>query len=73
MSFQAYLDNIEAKTGLTPRQFIALADERGFGPETKVTPIVAWLKQDYGLGHGIRRSGSQAQASRRGGCSRLRV
>jgi hypothetical protein len=24
MSFQAYLDNIESKTGLTPRQFIDL-------------------------------------------------
>ena len=29
VSFQAYLDNIEDKTGLTPRQFIALAHERG--------------------------------------------
>lgn len=30
MSFQAYLDNIEQKTGLTPRRFIELAQERGF-------------------------------------------
>jgi hypothetical protein len=30
MSFQAYLDNIEDKTGLTPREFIAPAKERGF-------------------------------------------
>ncbi|WP_353828176.1 DUF4287 domain-containing protein [Agromyces sp. SYSU T0242] len=52
MSFQAYLDNIEAKTGLTPRQFIALAGERGFGPGTKATPIVQWLADDYGLGRG---------------------
>ena len=28
MSFQAYLDNIEDKTGLTPRQFIELAARR---------------------------------------------
>lgn len=52
MSFQAYLDNIETKTGLTPRQFIALADERGFGPGTKATPILQWLKDDYDLGRG---------------------
>lgn len=52
MSFQAYLDNIEAKTGLTPRQFIQLAEQKGFGPGTKATPIVEWLAADYGLGRG---------------------
>ncbi|MBG0831832.1 DUF4287 domain-containing protein [Planomonospora sp. ID67723] len=53
MSFQAYLDNIEDKTGLTPREFIALAEERGFDdPSTKAGPIVEWLKQDYDLGRG---------------------
>lgn len=53
MSFQAYLDNIETKTGLTPREFIALAKERGFDdPSVKAGVIVDWLKQDYGLGRG---------------------
>lgn len=52
MSFQAYLDNIEEKTGLTPRQFVALADERGFGPGTKAGPILEWLAADHGLGRG---------------------
>ena len=52
MSFQAYLDNIETKTGLTPRQFVELAHERGFDETTKATPIVAWLAEDYGLGRG---------------------
>lgn len=52
MSFQAYLDNVETKTGLTPRQFIALAKEQGFDENTKATPIMNWLKQEYGLGHG---------------------
>ncbi|MBM2622918.1 DUF4287 domain-containing protein [Actinoplanes sp. LDG1-06] len=53
MSFQAYLDNIEAKTGLTPRQFMALAHERELDkPSTKAGEIVAWLKEDYGLGRG---------------------
>jgi hypothetical protein len=52
MSFQAYLDNIEDKTGLTPRQFIGLANAKGFGPGTKAGEIVAWLGEDYGLGRG---------------------
>lgn len=52
MSFQAYLDGIETKTGLTPRQFIALASEKGFGPDTKATPILEWLKADYDLSRG---------------------
>lgn len=52
MSFQAYLDNIEIRTGLTPRQFIDLASERGFGAGTKATPILEWLKADYGLSRG---------------------
>lgn len=52
MSFQAYLDNIEKKTGLTPRQFLELAAAKGFGPATKAGPIVAWLAEDYGLGRG---------------------
>ncbi|MFJ3906232.1 DUF4287 domain-containing protein [Streptomyces sp. NPDC090025] len=53
MSFQAYLDNIEDKTGLTPRQFIELAEARGFvSPTVKAGPVLEWLKEDYGLGRG---------------------
>lgn len=52
MSFQAYLDNIEAKTGKTPNDFIAVAKEKGFNDSTKAGEIVAWLKEDFGLGHG---------------------
>jgi hypothetical protein len=52
MSFQAYLDNIETKTGKTPLEFIALAKEKGFGSDTKAGEIVSWLKQDFDLGHG---------------------
>ena len=52
MSFQAYLDNIETKTGLTPRQFVDLAAGKGFGPGTKAGEIVGWLADDYGLGRG---------------------
>ncbi len=53
MSFQAYLDTIEEKTGLTPRQLVALAHERGFDdPATKSGVIVQWLADEYGLGRG---------------------
>jgi hypothetical protein len=52
MSFQAYLDNIEAKTGKAPEEFIRLANEKGFDAATKPAVIVAWLKDDFQLGHG---------------------
>ena len=53
MSFQAYLDNIEEKTGKTPNELIALAKEKGFDdPKTKAGVIVDWLKEDFGLGRG---------------------
>lgn len=52
MSFQAYLNTIETKTNLTPRELLEKATERGFGPDTKATPIIEWLKEDYGLGRG---------------------
>ena len=52
MSYQAYLDAIEKKTGLTPRQLLEQATERGFGPDTKAGEIVAWLKDEHALGHG---------------------
>lgn len=52
MSFQAYLDNIETKTGKTPNEFIALAKDKGFGAEAKTGEIVSWLKDDFELGHG---------------------
>ena len=52
MSFQAYLDTIEKKTGLTPRELVDKASERGLGPGTKAGPILAWLKEDFDLGRG---------------------
>ncbi len=53
MSFQAYLDNIEQKTGKTPNEFIAMAKSKGYDdPATKSGTIVAWLKEDFNLGHG---------------------
>ncbi|GAA2972366.1 hypothetical protein JOD63_000099 [Microbacterium terrae] len=52
MSFQAYLDAVETKTGLTPRQLVDIAREKGFDETTKSAPIVEWLAADYGLGRG---------------------
>lgn len=58
MSFQAYIDNIKAKTVLAPDEFKRLAQEKGFldggtlKPDVKAGQIVGWLKDDYGLGHG---------------------
>ena len=53
MSFQAYLDNIEAKTGKTPNDFIDLAKAKDFeGANVKTMEVVAWLKEDFDLGHG---------------------
>ena len=52
MSFQAYLDALEDKTGQTPQQLLDVARARGFGPETKAAEVVAWLKDDFGVGRG---------------------
>lgn len=52
MSFQAYLDNIEKKTGKTPVQLIELAQAKGFTASSKATEIANWLKLEFDLGHG---------------------
>lgn len=58
MSFQAYLDNIQAKTGKSPEDFQALAAQKGFTDgaslrkDVKAGDVLAWLAQDYGLGRG---------------------
>ena len=53
MSFQAYLDNVEEKTGKTPNDFIAEAKKKKL---TESKDIIAWLKKDYGLGLGHARA-----------------
>jgi hypothetical protein len=58
MSFQAYLDNVQAKTGKSPEAFKELATEKGFLENgtlkngVKAGQIVEWLKKDFDLGHG---------------------
>ena len=58
MSFQAYIDNIQAKTGKTPNDFKILAENKGFLKNgeiiktVKATEITNWLKEEFELGHG---------------------
>ena len=52
MSFQAYLDKIEEKTGKIPADLVDEATARGFDSTTKAGEIVAWLNEDYSLGRG---------------------
>lgn len=58
MSFQAYIDNIKAKTGKTPSDFKKLAEKKGFMKNgelvktVKATEITNWLKEEFELGHG---------------------
>jgi Domain of unknown function (DUF4287) len=58
MAFQAYIDNIKAKTGKGPEDFKKLAEKKGFlqkgqlKANVKAGEIVAWLKKDFELGHG---------------------
>lgn len=58
MSFQAYLDNIQTKTGKSPQELKNLATEKGFLENgtlksgVKAGQIIEWLKEDFELGHG---------------------
>ena len=58
MSFQAYINNIKAKTGNGPDEFKKLAEEKGFlengklKPSVKAGQIVQWLKDEFDLGPG---------------------
>lgn len=58
MSFQAYMDNVEAKIGQSSDALKAiaiekgLADDQGLAPGVKAGAIIDWLKADYDLGHG---------------------
>lgn len=58
MSFQAYLNNVEAKTGKSAADLKelaidrGLADESGLAPGVKPGAVIDWLKGDFDLGHG---------------------
>ena len=59
MSFQAYINAVETKTGMPIADLTAIARNKGFvnadgkvASGIKAGDVVAWLKSDYGLGHG---------------------
>lgn len=53
MTFEAYMNNIRAKTGKGPKEFFDEAVGAGvLRPDTKTMEFVAWLKAHAGLGHG---------------------
>jgi Domain of unknown function (DUF4287) len=53
VTFQAYLDNIKAKTGKTPADFKVLAEEDGiYAPDMKAGELVDWLNNRFHLGRG---------------------
>jgi hypothetical protein len=49
MTYKAYLDNIQAKTGKTPEDYRNEAKKKGL---VKYGELLKWLKTDCGLGHG---------------------
>jgi hypothetical protein len=58
MTFKAYIDKIQAKTGKSPGYFRKIAEQKGFTEGgtvrkgVKAGQIVDWLKADFGLGRG---------------------
>jgi hypothetical protein len=58
MTFQAYIDNIQAKTGKSAADFKKMAAAKGFTEnellqtDIKAGVIIQWLKDDFELGHG---------------------
>ena len=49
MTYKAYIDNVYAKTTMTPEDYQRMAREKGL---TKYGELLRWLKADCGLGHG---------------------
>jgi hypothetical protein len=58
MTFQAYIDNIQTKTGKSAADFKKMAATKGFTENStlrsgvKAGEIIQWLKDDFELGHG---------------------
>ena len=49
MTYKAYLDNIYAKTGNTPDDYLKMAKTKGL---VKHNDLLKWLKTECGLGRG---------------------
>jgi hypothetical protein len=55
MSFKAYSQNVEAKSGKSLKEYYALAEKKGFIIDGKIVVVHAqmlkWLKSDMALSH----------------------
>ncbi len=55
MTYKAYMQNIEAKTGKSAEDFWQLANKKGFIKDGKIVAthaqLLKWLKAETGLGH----------------------
>jgi len=55
MSFKAYMENVEAKSGKSRDELYRIASEKGFIVEGKTVvahkKLLEWLKSNIGLGH----------------------
>jgi hypothetical protein len=55
MSFKAYIENVEAKSGKTRDELFRIAQQKGFIISGKIVAehkqLLKWLKGDVGLGH----------------------
>jgi hypothetical protein len=58
VNLPAYFATIKEKTGKTPADFKAIAEQKGWmdgdmlKPEIKAMQVFDWLKADFGLGRG---------------------
>ncbi|MBK7908033.1 MAG: DUF4287 domain-containing protein [Gemmatimonadetes bacterium] len=53
MTFQAYLDAVRAKTGMTPEQLKTAATKAGvYSPGMTATTLLDWLAKEFALGRG---------------------
>jgi Domain of unknown function (DUF4287) len=58
MTFAAYMTAVEAKTGKSIAELLAIAEAKGLAQAGRMAPgvtagqIVDWLAADYGLGRG---------------------
>ena len=49
MTYKAYIDNIYAKTGKTPEDYLKAAKTKGL---VEYGDLLRWLKTECSLGHG---------------------
>ena len=55
MSYKAYMQGVEEKSGKTQEDLYSIANQKGFIEEDKIVAahkeLLMWLKEEIGLGH----------------------